>query len=405
MNARDMNARDMNRTKMNHPLLSSLWVATVSIGVFPALVQATPAVTNSDSSNMTVRRNLVAQGRQPIYLQVPQAQIQELRSLGMRVAMPINVPSGMKLTSISGRSDPRFGRGYLLVYRAGSKCFAVEATSGGIGSIPAGTAGSFKVQNAAMGKGAIEVQKPGEPAPLLMGQWMSRGPFYRIVGANYTIDGLGSDLANCQDLSVKDAVAVSESLRFLDLEPETMAKLPPNTVQALDPNSATSTIVGYPNNEELTQFKRNLKSGAYGKGLQIAATDRSQRQAFQATIAKSNPTIAKFVGAWSTGDRVYYVYPSKVKSRVCVVTNSGNNGKLEFSNGTAISRELRYQDNGIYWVDQADVLASRDKGTGTLYPIFAASSAPNPTALADFDYGFRNADCSTQLPGVAGASR
>lgn len=396
---------------MNHQLLSSLWVATVSIGVFPALIQATPAATNSDQSsrsdqsNMTVRRNLVAQGRQPIYLQVPQAQIQELRSLGMRVAMPINLPSGMKLTSISGRSDPRFGRSYVLVYRAGSKCFAVEGVSGGIGSIPPGTAGSFKVQNAAMGKGAIEVQKPGSPAPLLIGQWMSRSPFYRIVGANYPVDGIGSDLSNCQDLSTKDAVAVSESLRFLDLEPETMAKLPPNTIQALDPESGRGPVIGYPKNQELTQFKRNLQSGAYGKGTQLAASDRSQRQAFQATIAKSNPTIAKFVGAWSAGDRVYYVYPSKVKSRVCVVTNSGNNGKLEFSNGTAISRELRYQDNGIYWVDQADILASRDKGTGTLYPIFAASSAPSASALADFDYGFRNADCSTQLPGMVGASR
>ncbi len=393
---------------MNHQLLSNLWVATVSIGVFPALVQATPAATSAENpANMTVRRSLqlVAQGRQPIYLQVPQAQIQELRSLGMRVAMPINVPSGMKLTAISGRSDPRFGRSYVLVYRAGSKCFAVEGVSGGIGSIPVGTAGSFKVQNAAMGKGAIELQKPGGKAPLLIGQWMSRGPFYRVVGANYPVDGIGSELSNCQDLSVKEAVAVSESLRFLDLEPETMAKLPPNTLQALDPNSPTSKGKGYPSNQELTQFKRNLKSGAYGKGTSLATIDRSQRQAFQATIAKSNPTIAKFVGAWSTGDRVYYVYPSKVKSRVCVVTNSGNNGKLEFSNGTALSRELSYQSNGMYWVDQADILASRDKGTGTLYPVFAASSAPSNSALADFDYGFRNAECSTQIPGMAGAAQ
>lgn len=395
---------------MNHQLLSSLWVATVSMGVFPTLVQATPAATSAENpANMTVRRSLqlVAQGRQPIYLQVPQAQIQELRSLGMRVAMPINVPSGMKLTSIVGRSDPRFGRSYVLVYRSGSKCFAVEGVSGGIGGTPAGTAGSFKVQNAAMGKGAIELQKPGGQAPLLIGQWMSRGPFYRVVGANYTVDGIGSELSNCQDLSTKEAVAISESLRFLNLEPATMAKLPPNTVEAIDPNSPTSgdTRRGYPNNQELTQFKRNLQSGAYGKGMQLTSTDRSQRQAFQATVAKSNPTIAKFVGAWSTGDRVYYVYPSKVKSRVCVVTNSGNNGKLEFSNGTAISRELSYQSNGLYFVDQADALASRDKGTGTLYPIFPASSAPSNSALADFDYGFRNAECSTQIPGMVGAAR
>ncbi|MEX0271494.1 hypothetical protein AB3R30_20390 [Leptolyngbyaceae cyanobacterium UHCC 1019] len=392
---------------MNYQILSSLWIATVSVGILPALAQATPTANGFENpSGMTVRRSLqlIAQGRQPIYLQVPQAQIQELRSLGMRVAMPINVPSGMKLTAITGRSDPRFGRSYLLVYRGSSKCFAVEGTSGGIGGIPAGTAGSFKVQNPAMGKGAIEVNKPGGPAPLLIGQWMSRGPFYRVVGANYTADGLGSDLANCQDLPVKEVVAVSESLRFLDLEPATLAKLPPNTVQALDANSPSSGGKGYPSNQELTQFKRNLKSGAYGKGTSLAAIDLTQRQAFQATIAKSNPTIAKFIGAWSTGERVYYVYPSKVKSRVCVVTDSGNNGRLEFSNGTAISRELSYQSNAMYWVDQTDVLASRDAG-GTLYPIFPASSAPSLNDLASFDYGFRNAECSTQLPGMMGAGQ
>jgi hypothetical protein len=401
----------MKKMKINHRVLSSVWgLAVLSMGAFPALTQAPPTTSANHSSGIMTsdlngRRSvqIIAQRRQPIYLKVPQSQIQELRSLGMRVAMPINVPSGMKLTSIAGSSDPRFGRRYLLVYRGGAKCFAVEGTSGGIGGFPAGSAGSFKVQNPAMGKGAIELRKPGEPAPLLIGQWMSRGPFYRVVGANYRVDGLGADLSNCQDLTAKEAVAVSESLRFLDLDPATMAKLPPDTLQALDPNSATSPTVGYPSNQELTQFKRNLKAGAYGKGMPLAATDRTQRQAFQAAIAKANPTIAKFVGAWTTGDRVYYVYPSKVKSRVCVVTNSGNNGRLEFSNGTAISRELRYQDNSMYWVDQADVLASRDKGSGALYPIFAASGAPSPTDLASFDYGFRNAECSMQLPGVVGA--
>ena len=44
---------------MNHQLLSSLWVATVSMGVFPTLVQATPAATSAENpASMTVRRSL-----------------------------------------------------------------------------------------------------------------------------------------------------------------------------------------------------------------------------------------------------------------------------------------------------------------------------------------------------------
>lgn len=319
-------------------------------------------------------------------LGVSQSQLQQMQSFGMRMVMPRNVPPGFQLTNISSQNDGRFQR-YLLVYRKGNQCFGIEGTTGGIGGFPPGTA-SFPVKNAVLGRGQIE-QLPN--APQLLGQWLGRGPFYRFVGAGYNFNG-GSELAGCQNVTPKEAVFVSEALRYIDLEAGILEPTP-----VVDANSPTSTVVRYPTREELNQFNRKLKSGAFGNGVRLSAAERQQRQAYQATWANVNPTSARFAGAWVNGDRAFYVYPSKVKSRVCVVMF--RDGKYEFANGQSVSRELRYLSNGFFWVDQADVLAARDAGTGELYPVFATAATPNPAGLTNFDFGFRNADCTTVLPG------
>lgn len=319
-------------------------------------------------------------------LGVSQSQLQQMQGVGMKMVMPKNVPPGFQLSNVVGNNDGRF-QSYLMVYRKGSTCFGIEGTTGGIGGFPAGTA-SYVVKNAVLGRGQIEQRTE---TPQLLGQWLGRGPFYRFVGAGYSFNG-GSQLAGCQNVTPKEAVFVSEALRYLDLEASVLEPVP-----VTDANSATSTVVRYPNREELNQFNRKLKSGAFGSGVKLSASDRKQRESYQSTWAKVNPTGARFAGAWVAGDRAYYVYPSKVKSRVCVVTVE--NGKYEFANGQSISRELRYQDNGFFWIDQSEVLAARDSGTGQLYPVYAATKTPDPAGLTDFDFGFKNADCATTLPG------
>lgn len=321
-------------------------------------------------------------------LGVSQSQLQQMKSIGMKMVMPKNVPPGFRLANILSQSNERFGPSYLLVYRKDRACFGVEGTSGGIGGIPAGTK-SHVVRNAVLGKGQIEEQS-GDPR--LIGQWMGRGPFYRFVGANYRFND-SSELVGCQNVSPKEAVFVGESLRYLDLETAGVQPVP-----VAGSNSSKSTVTKYPTDKELSQFKQKLKSGAFGNGIKLSSADRTQRQAYQSTWAKMNPTGAKFVGAWQAGDRYYYVYPSKVKSRVCVVTKAAN-GKAEFSNGQAISRELRYQSNGLFWIDQADILAARDAGTGQLYPVFAVQSTPDPADLTNFNFGFNHAECAMELSG------
>jgi len=359
------------------------------LGLSLAISSATP-VTNWAQAPRTSQQ-LAQEGAQAAQTRIQDLgvsldQLQEMKSLGMRMVMPKNVPSGFQLTNFVTQDDGRFQR-YLLVYRKGAQCFGVEGTTGGIGGFPSGTA-SYPVKNAVLGRGQIE---QFNEAPQLLGQWLGRGPFYRFVGAGYDFNG-GTELAGCQNVTPKDAVFVSEALRYLDLEAGILEPTP-----VVDANSPTSTVVRYPTREELNQFNRKLKSGAFGNGVKLTAAERQQRQSYQSAWAKVNPTSAKFAGAWAAGDRTYYVYPSKVKSRVCVVMF--NNGKYDFANGQSISRELRYLSNGLFWIDQADVLAARDSGTGELYPVFATATTPDPAGLTNFDFGFKNADCTTVLPG------
>jgi hypothetical protein len=322
-------------------------------------------------------------------LGVTEDQLRQMKNLGMKMVMPKNVPAGFRLTDILGHSDQRFGRSYLLVYRKGNICFGVEGTSGGIGGFPAGDVGSYPIKNAVLGRGQLEQWQAGSDAQLL-GQWMGRGPFYRFVGANYSFFG-NSDLVGCRDISVKDAIMVSEALRYLDLEQDYL-----EGGAVVDASSPTSTVVKYPSHQELTQFKKALRSGVFGSGSKLSPGERSQRQAYQARWAKVNPTGARFAGAWSTGDRYYYIYPSTVKGRVCVVTYLNN--EYEFSNGQSISNELKYRNKGLFWIDQAETLAARDSGNGQLYPVYAVQSVPNPNGLTNFDYGFRVAECTMELP-------
>ncbi|EKQ69796.1 hypothetical protein OsccyDRAFT_2441 [Leptolyngbyaceae cyanobacterium JSC-12] len=363
--------------------------ALFGLGLSLALVGITPVTTWAQANHTP--QTIAQEGSQAakthiLDLGVNTAQLQQMKALRMKMVMPRNVPPGFKFAGFTTRTDQRFGPSYLMVYRKGSVCFGIEGTSGGIGSVPPGNS-THMVKNAVLGRGAIEQQASD---PQLIGQWMGRGPFYRFVGANYTFNG-GAELAGCQNVTAKEAVFVSEALRYLDLETDVLLPTP-----VAGANSPTSTVVKYPDHKELNEFRSKLKSGAFGNGVKLSAADRNQRQSYQATWAKVNPTGAKFAGAWVAGDRYYYVYPSKVKSRVCVVTL--NNGKYEFSNGQSIRRELRYQSHGLFWIDRADVLAARDSGTGQLYPIFATQSAPNPAELANFDFGFRHAECTTELP-------
>lgn len=378
-----------------------LGLAIVSVCVAASQAKANPVSGSSNPpfTTQSVAQNTSSQAAQTriLDLGVSQSQLQQMKAVGMRMVMPTTVPAGFRLTTVASRSDSRFGPSYLLVYRKGSACFGIEGTRGGIGGIPTGDAGSYPIKNAVLGRGQLEYRRSAAEQPQLISQWLGRDPFYRFVGANYQFNG-DSELSGCQEISVKDAILVSESLRYLDLDQNIVEGLPASGVPVTDANSPTSTVVRYPTQQEFNSFKRDLQAGTFGTGTKMTSEELRQRQAYLVTWDKVNSTGAKFAGAWSDGNRYYYIYPSKIKSRVCIVTLI--DGKYDFSNGQAISQELRYRNHGFFLVDQPGVLAARNNGTGKLYPVFAVQSVPDANAIANFDFGFRHAECTTELPGI-----
>jgi len=150
--------------------------------------------------------------------QLSPAQLQILKATGLKVATPSYVPSGFQLDEIqvNARRNSRVGGlGYLMIYRKLDRdssqdfCFAIEATSGGIGDLPSGEK-SFLVNNPTYGKTTLNLGKYGAANATLLSSWMGgdRGPFYRFAGA-----GVNPALSRCRNISPQEAVKVVESIR------------------------------------------------------------------------------------------------------------------------------------------------------------------------------------------------
>ncbi|MGV0024470.1 hypothetical protein [Phormidesmis priestleyi] len=147
------------------------------------------------------------------------AQLQILKASGLKVAAPSYIPAGFRLDEIqvNARRNSRIGGlGYLMIYRKVDRdssqdfCFAIEATSGGIGDLPSGEK-SFPVNNPTYGKTTLESGKYGAAnRSTLLSSWMGsdRGPFYRFVGSE-----VNPALSRCRNISPPEAIKVTESIR------------------------------------------------------------------------------------------------------------------------------------------------------------------------------------------------
>ncbi|MEG5040987.1 MULTISPECIES: hypothetical protein [unclassified Microcoleus] len=157
--------------------------------------------------------------------QLSDRQTNQLKSLGVKVAIPSYVPAGFKVASVQVKPCPsgvrRFCPNYAIIYRnPDNSCFAIESTGGGIGDMPsAGLERDYPVNNSILGKGALLKYRKNArlSGPTLIGSWMGKGPFYRFTGAGSRLflDTAPPELSNCKDISPQEAVRVWESLRYL----------------------------------------------------------------------------------------------------------------------------------------------------------------------------------------------
>jgi hypothetical protein len=65
--------------------------------------------------------------------------------------------------------------------------------------------------------------------------------------------------------------------------------------------------------------------------------------------------------------------------------------------GVVLNKELRYGGGkGFFWIDRQNIVASRDSGSGDLYPIYATSEVPklSESMIGDME----RQKCITTLP-------
>ncbi|MBD1845948.1 hypothetical protein H6F89_21550 [Cyanobacteria bacterium FACHB-63] len=130
-----------------------------------------------------------------------------LKALGIAIAIPASVPAGYTVSKVdvkpcpanAPRSDKgvcRFGPQYGIVYRNAQqdRCFAIEATGGGVGGVPSEY--EVKVKTELLGETSLlfgqqngefktpSAQQLDSPQPNLLTDWAGISPFYRISGAD-----------------------------------------------------------------------------------------------------------------------------------------------------------------------------------------------------------------------------
>ncbi|OUC14728.1 MAG: hypothetical protein B0A82_10360 [Alkalinema sp. CACIAM 70d] len=153
-------------------------------------------------------------------------QLLALQASGLRLALPSFVPEGFRLNQVlttTRRSSRLGGYAYTAIYEkvtgAQTQCFAIEATSGGIGDLPQSQIASYPINIKAsqFSQGSLEFDLYGKSTtPTLLSSWLSDitmaapAAFYRFTGA-----GVIPDLAQCSNLSPQEAVTVIESLRYV----------------------------------------------------------------------------------------------------------------------------------------------------------------------------------------------
>ncbi len=143
-----------------------------------------------------------------------------IRTLGVPLVVPTSIPAGFQVESVVTKTDGRFP-GYTVLYRdGGDRCFVVEQTSGGVGSVPAT---EFRLPiNSPLLAGAAEfglnygpyaepAMRQQFPEPVLISDWLPiEDHFYRLAGADYINTVLTPPRA-CVDVTPEEALQLVES--------------------------------------------------------------------------------------------------------------------------------------------------------------------------------------------------
>ena len=347
-----------------------------------------------------------------------------LDSTDIKVFVPSYIPNGFQVHEVKTYRGS-IARGYGIIYRDKTRdiCFAIESTTGGIGGRLGGEyAYIYPISTRLFGNTSViftnysfldmrrqnipsEEQKRS-PQPYLGTEWARNtsvsSSFYRLIGADFVGQSYYGAKINqpaeiCRnDITPLEAEKIVKSLRYID----DLSVSVTSASSSSTPVKQTDTIAKYPTNEDFNAFEDKLQGNPESL-VKLRGNQAEQRRKFQNDWQDRNPNASKFLGAWYTGDRYFYVFPSTLKAGTCVVTQDAN-GKLNMQTGSVLNKELRYGgDKGFFWRDRPNIIASRDSGSGSLYPIYATSASPELSENMIGDMERQN--CITTLPFEADA--
>ena len=168
--------------------------------------------------------------------QLPPETTNQLIALNINIAIPTYLPQAMSLANYGAGETPEgVGGGpyYWLVYRDDqNRCFAIEYASGGIGGIS--LENQEPLNSALFGDGyslyhgKFPNGGDGElPESDLFTDWLEGDDgFYRLVGSGL-VNAQDYGQGDCSNITVKEAIAVVESLSYLPTDIKTLDVTPP----------------------------------------------------------------------------------------------------------------------------------------------------------------------------------
>lgn len=150
-------------------------------------------------------------------------QIEQLQGLGIKIAIPTQVPAEFVVSNVKTQEIKRQGQGgdpsYMIVYRKpGGTCFVIESARDGLGGPVPENSMPIKVRVGSALEGydyrlywqEQETGKPPFPKPIAFSDWIADSDaFYRLSSGSIVAQ-------DCQSISPELAVTLIESLEYLN---------------------------------------------------------------------------------------------------------------------------------------------------------------------------------------------
>lgn len=111
--------------------------------------------------------------------------------------------------------------------------------------------------------------------------------------------------------------------------------------------SAFAQSQRYPTDAEVQRLRGNLREQfqayqrVYGSSNRRTSAEIKSLESFVSAWSKVDPSVAPFIGEWNRQENWLSIFPSKVRSQVCVIYVPGDEPEASFSLGSVSNDQIR----------------------------------------------------------------